>query len=125
MKSKKIKKHSKAVEGQFPLNPSNSDRLTFNATFDDKVFIISNVSYEMLFDQRWEWIIRYDDHGGTEDFHRHERYCLEDESDFPSSNIFVPDITKKKLFEWAINDIKRNYMIYRTKFCKRNSIDLY
>ena len=87
--------------------------------------IINNVSYEMFYAQKCKWIIRYDDHGGTEEFHRHERYSLEDESDFSTPYVPIPIISKKELFEWAINDIKQNYLEYRTKFCKRNSIDLY
>jgi hypothetical protein len=101
------KEELSVVNGQFPLNPNNSDRLSFSAVVDVKniITIINNVSYEMSFEKQWEWIIRYDDHGGIEAFHRHERLYLEDDSNLQINNI-IEHSTKQKLLEWSINDIK-------------------
>lgn len=114
------------VEGQFPLNSNNSDRISFKADFNQnkEATTINNVSYEMLYEQRWEWIIRYDDHGGSSDFHFHERYSFDDESSFQILSA-KPQGSKKKSFEWAISDIRKNYLGYRLRFCERNRIDLY
>lgn len=112
--------------GGFSLNPNNSDRISFNRETDTKGTIkISNVSYEIKIDEEWIWIVRYDDHGGKGALHRHERINLESDIDVLIADGVKRKGTKKKLYDWAIADIKKNYLIYRMRFLKRIGIDLY
>lgn len=122
-----IDKSKSIIDGNFPLNPNTSDRITFSADLkkDGSIKCVNNITYMMLYQNTWEWIIRYDDHGGNGDFHGHERVSLEDDSDFPFTSITIPHGTKLQLFQWAISDIRKNYIVYRDQFCHRNGIDLY
>lgn len=127
--SQKQKPKPNLRQGQFPLNPNGSDRITFVAELDtsEKVKVVRIVSYEILINGIWERVIRYDDHAGSGFLHRHERIRLENLSEFP---IPIYDGvkrkgTKQKLLEWAIQDIIKNYLIYRKRVLKRSNVDLY
>jgi hypothetical protein len=122
-----VKKSTITRGGQFPLNPGQTDRISFTAELGDnnEITKISNVSYEITMEEEWEWIVRYDDHGGREGLHRHQRISLKDQSDFKLPKEIKVTGSKQELLNWAISDIKRNYIAFRQKFLKRNGLDLY
>jgi len=140
--SKKIRKHFKNIYppkkpllkelmythiSNIPLNKAQTDRISFSVLRNEKNNLrkIENVSYEINVDERWEWIVRYDDHGGTGLLHRHFRVSLKDDSTIKSSAGIRKYKNKDCELTWVCNDIKRNYLVYRSKFLKNLGLDLY
>src|SRR3989338_5631922 len=98
---KKIRKHIKIVvpdiipsikevlhtqTGKVPLNKTLQDRISFSVlrNYKNNIRKIENISYELQIDGKWEWVVRYDDHGGSGLLHRHTRISLTDQSDIQS-----------------------------------------
>ncbi len=139
---KRIRKHSKIVfrlerviqkevlntkSGDFPLNTAGGDRISFSVLKNEKNNIrkIENVSFEISINNSWEWVVRYDDHGGRGSLHRHIRISLKDESNIESLSGIKKYKNKDFELTWIINDIKRNYMLFRKNFLKGEGLDLY
>lgn len=74
---------------------------------------------------QWEWVVRYDDHGGTGLLHRHFRISLTDNSQVESTAGIKRYKNKDYELTWVCNDIKRNYLTFRSKFLKNMGLDLY
>jgi hypothetical protein len=113
--------------GSVFLNRASVDRITFSVLRNSKDNIrkIENISYEILIDNRWEWVVRYDDHGGLAQLHRHVRFSLEDARSVVSSYGIKNFKSKDGQLTWVCKDIKRNYLIFRRKFLKNSGLDLY
>ena len=114
--------------GRVPLNKAITDRITFSVLRNDKNNIrkIENVSYEILIDGRWEWVVRFDDHGGEGELHRHRRVSLRDEKIIEDNDRIKRYKSKDHELTWVCNkDIKKNYLGYRNKFLKNSGLDLY
>lgn len=113
--------------GDVPLNVAKSDRISFSVLINEKRNIrkIENISYDILIENEWVWIIRFDDHGGVGLLHKHTKITLNDERDIESYEGVKKSKSKRKQFNWAFKDIKRNYLIYRSKFLKNSELDLY
>ncbi len=139
---KRIRKHSKIIfrlekpiskevlhtkSGDFPLNTAGGDRISFSVLKNEKNNIrkIENVSFEINIDNNWEWVVRYDDHGGGGSLHRHIRISLKDDSSIESLSGIKKYINKDFELTWIIDDIKRNYMVFRKNFLKEEGLDLY
>jgi len=139
---KRIRKHSKIIfrlekpiskevlytkSGDFPLNTAGGDHISFSVLKNEKNNIrkIENVSYEININNRWEWIVRYDDHGGTGSLHRHIRISLKDDSSIESLSGIKKYKNKDFELTWIINDIKRSYMAFRKTFLRGEGLDLY
>ena len=139
---KKIRKHFRTIysikkplpkeslhtqNGNVPLNRARIDRISFSVLRNEKNHLrkIENVSYEISIDTRWEWVVRYDDHGGIGFLHRHFRVSIKDNSDVESTAGIKKYKNKDYELTWACNDIKRNYSKYKSKFLKNNGLDLY
>lgn len=69
--------------------------------------------------------MRYDDHGGQGYLHRHYRVSLENKREIESSAGVRRYKNKDYELTWVCNDIKRNYLIFRSKFLKNLGLDLY
>lgn len=110
-----------------PLNKAQTDRISFSVLRNEKNNLrkIENISYEINIEDRWEWVVRYDDHGGTGSLHRHFRISLKDDSVIESSAGIRKYKNKDYELAWVCNDIRRNYLIYRSKFLKSSGLDLY
>lgn len=121
----KEKPHKK--KGDIPLNKAQEDRISFSVLRNDKNRIrkIENISYEININDKWEWVVRYDDHGGTGLLHRHVRISTKDDSDVESSSGIKQYKNKDFELTWVYEDIKRNYLVFRKKFCKNSGLDLY
>lgn len=115
-------KKKEIFKGIFPLNVNDSDRVTYYWKLEGKTYKEINITYEIKIRDTWETIIRYDDHGGEGLFHKHIRISLEDKSEVLTADNVKRKGRKKGLLNWAINDIKKNYLIYRKKFLKVSGI---
>lgn len=139
---KRIRKHIKVIYpieppilkedlhkqiGNVPLSTVQTDRISFSVLRNNKNRLrkIENISYEIFIKDKWEWIVRYDDHGGNGPLHRHFRVSLKDESVVESTAGIKKYKNKDHELTWVCNDIKRNYLIYRSKFLKSIGLDLY
>ena len=113
--------------GSVHLNQSLSDRISFSVLRNPRNDIrkIENISYEVYVHGCWEWVVRYDDHGGTGQFHRHIRASVVDQSNVESSSGIKKYKSKNHQLTWAFKEIKRNYLLFRSKFLKRSGLDLY
>jgi len=110
-----------------PLNRAQSDRISFSVlrNEENKIRKIENISYEIKIENRWEWVVRYDDHAGKGSLHRHTRVSLKDNSEIESSTGIRRYKNKDYELPWVCKDIKRNYFMFRSKFTKYNGLDLY
>lgn len=111
----------------FMLNTAQLDRISFSVLKSSKheLRIIENISFEIKIDGNWEWVVRYDDHGGTGKLHRHFRVSLKDCQEIESSAGIKRYKNKDYELTWVCNDIKRNYLIFRSKFLRNNGLNLY
>lgn len=116
-----------AQTGNIPLNIAQTDRISFSVLRNEKNNLrkIENISYEINIEDRWEWIVRYDDHGGNGPLHRHFRLSLKDNRIVESTAGIKKYKNKDHQLTWICNDIKRNYLIFRSKFLKNIGLDLY
>lgn len=139
---KKIRKHFKNIlpikkptlketlytqTSNFALNTAQLDRISFSVLKNSKQKLrkIENISYEINVDGNWEWVVRYDDHGGIGSLHRHIRISLKDDSNVESTTGIKKYKNKDYELTWVCNDIKRNYLVFRKQFRKNSGLDLY
>lgn len=127
LKKPKIKEAFHKQSGNIPLNLAQSDRITFSVLRDEKknLRIVENVSYEISINDRWEWVVRYDDHNGKGPLHRHVRISLKDNSDVKSVIDSSEYKNKNHMLTWACDDIKRNYLTFRKDLLRNSGLDLY
>ncbi len=106
------------------LNIARNDRISFSVLRNEKNHIrkIENISYEIVIDGKWEWVVRYDDHGGFGLLHRHVRVSLEDERVVKSNDGIRKYKNKDHQLTWACKDIRRSYLIFRNKFLKNSGL---
>lgn len=111
----------------FHLNTAQQDRISFSVLRNDnnKLRKIENISYEININDNWEWVVRYDDHGGAGSLHRHIRVSLKDNSEVQSTDGIKKYKNKDFELTWVCDDIKRNYLDFRRKFLKNSGVDLY
>lgn len=111
----------------FTLNTAKLDRISFSVLRNNKHELrkIENISYEINIEGNWEWVVRYDDHGGSGLLHRNIRISLKDDSNVESAEGIKKYKNKNYELTWVCNDIKRNYLIFRKKFLKNSGLDLY
>lgn len=139
---KRIRKHFKNIyplkkpkqketlykqKGNIPLNVAQTDRISFSVLRNEKNNIrkIEIISYEISIEDNWEWVVRYDDHGGAGSLHRHFRVSLKNDKEVESAAGIRKYRNKDYELTWVCNDIKRNYLLFRSKFLKRMGLDLY
>ena len=117
----------RAHKGSIQLNVVQEDRISFSVLRNDKNEIrkIENISYEINYKNRWEWIVRFDDHGGAGKLHAHFRISLNDQREV-DSNIPIPSkFNKNEELTWVCEEIKHNYIKYREELLKKEGVDLY
>ena len=141
-KSRNPRKHSKKVfpikippikeklhkqTNKFFLNLSSTDRLSYSVqrNLKNTIKTIDNISYEIKINDKWEWVDRYDDHGGSGLLHRHFRILLKNNSDIQSAINIKKYKNKDHELTWCCKEIKRNYLNWRHKLLKNQGLDLY
>lgn len=114
-------------KANFPLNIAQVDRISFSISRNKNKEIkkIENISYEIYVNGVWEWVVRYDDHGGLGILHRHVRISLKDNHEIETHEGIKKYKNKNSQLTWVINDIKRNYLYWRKRLVKNTGIDLY
>lgn len=139
---RKIRKHIKIIypinppalkevlheqKGNVPLNIINTDRISFSVLRNEKNKLrkIENISYEIAIEDHWEWIVRYDDHGGNGLLHYHFRISLKNDRAVESTAGIKKYKNKDHELTWVCKDIKRKYLVYRSKLLKKMKLDLY
>lgn len=103
------------------------DRITYvyNKDLEGNYTKVVNVSYEILIEQKWQLVSRYDSEHGH--LHCHMTVSVKNKSEIalPTSPIIKKGKPKDWL-TWAINDIEARFFEYRKGFLKRSGIkDLY
>lgn len=127
LKKSKQKEELHTHSGHIPLNIAQADRISFSVLRNNKNKIrkIENISYDININDKWEWVVRYDDHGGLGPLHRHYRVSLDDDKEVESSAGIKKYKDKSNELTWVCKDIKRNYLKFRSKFLKNLGLDLY
>ena len=112
---------------EFLLNKNQTDKLhcCIQTNKNGKYVKIADITFLIFHNNQWEWVVRYDDHGGQGFMHRHERVSLKDESETTIPLPVRKNGNKKKLTEWAIDDVRKNYLHYRRRFLDRSKVALY
>lgn len=120
----KLSEKTEKREGEFPLYKSNTDKLHWciEISLKGNTVKIADITFLIFVNDEWQWVVRYDDHGGDGLLHKHERLSLNDDSETTLSLPIRKNGNKKKLTEWAIDDIRKNYINYRRVFLKRNKV---
>lgn len=81
---------------------------------------ITCVSYDIFVANSWKTIIYYDDtHDGI--LHRHEIISIDDKKGKVITAGVKQKGGRKKLLDWAIKDLTKNYSFYKKEFLKRNN----
>lgn len=111
--------------GDVQLNIALSDRISFSVlrNEENKIRKIENISYEINISEKWEWVVRYDDHGGTGPLHRHYRINLTNNKIIESDAGIKKYKNKDFQLTWVFSDIRRNYLIFRKRFLKNCNLD--
>ena len=101
---------------------SDFDKITHLASVDKsgKISEVVNVSYEILLEDIWITIVRFDSHHGY--LHRHTRISLEDKTEVEDTVGVKKRGTPDLWYTWAIQNITRNFLSYRGSFVKRSKI---
>lgn len=121
----KTKEKLHTQNGNVPLNIVLMDRISFSVlrNEENRIRKIENISYEININDKWEWVVRYDDHGGTGLLHRHFRTNLTDNRIIESDAGIKKYKNKDFQLTWVCNDIRRNYLIFRKKFLTNCNLD--
>lgn len=126
---KKIAKRRELFKytAEISLNIAQADRISFSVLRNKKNEIqkIENVSYEIQINGVWEWVVRYDDHGGSGQLHRHSRISLNDSREIESAEGIPVLKSKNDELTWICKDIGRNYLTFRSEFLNNSGFDLY
>lgn len=122
-----IKERLRSRKRNIPLNNAYSDRLSISVLVNARNDIrkVENISYEINLNDKWEWIVRYDDHGGEGSLHPHFRISLSDSRNIESAAEIAEGKNKNQQLTWACDDVKKNYLTYRSTFLKNNGLDIY
>ena len=101
---------------------SEYDRITHLVYVDEnrKILEVVNISYEILLEDQWVTITRFDSHHGY--LHRHTRISLEDETEIEDSVGVKRRGNPHLWYTWAIRDIKKRFIEYRMRFARRSKI---
>lgn len=97
---------------------SENDRLTYIFQIDKKgkVIEVTNVSYDILVENIWITVIRYDSEHGF--LHRHSRISLNKPKEIETTIGVKKKGNPHTWLTWAIDDIKSKYLEYRKRFTK-------
>lgn len=86
----------------------------------DSMTKVVNVAYQILVDNKWITILRYDSSHGF--LHRHMRKSVENKNDIISTAGVKKIGHQHALMTWAIEVTKDNYLDYKTGFLRRSGL---
>ena len=86
---------------------------------------ITSVSYECLIKDEWVTIVYYDnDKSHNDRLHVHFKISYQNqEYEAPQSKNVRQKGTVRRLNTWAVDDLKDNYSVYKSKFFKRSNLN--
>lgn len=101
---------------------TENNRLTYIYKRDanKKIVEVTCASLEIKVRDKWNTIIYFDSdetHSGI--LHKHTYVSLEKDADIVDYFGVKRKGSQKKLLEWAIKDIRTNYIVYKKQFIKR------
>ena len=101
---------------------THEDRITYlyKRGPNREIIEVTNVSYEILINEEWTTIIRYDSSHG--ELHRHKKVSLEDDRDTPTTIGVKKKGSHGNWLTWAIADIKSRFEDYKRGFLKRSKV---
>lgn len=119
----RLSKHT----GIVPLNVANLDRIVFVVSRDEKnnIRVVDNIRYEININDKWEWVVRFDDHAGEGSLHKHYRVDLKSDRQILSKAQAKKYKNKNHELTWVCRDFRKNHQIYRKKFLTNCGLDLY
>lgn len=120
-----IVKITKRKKGTVKINNyllTENDRLTYIYSVDSQREIaeVVNVSYELLINNKWITIVRFDSNHGY--LHRHMRISLHDPNTIVDSTNIIKKGNPANWLSWAIKFTNKNYYQYKVGFCRRSKI---
>lgn len=109
----------KRIQNDFLFSQNNRVTYVYLRSLKDNAIVeIVTASYDILINEKWHTVIRYDSHHGY--LHRHERLTLKDERSL-IKRIELPG-THSDWLTWAIQDLLKNFEEYKQSFFDNNSI---
>lgn len=117
---KKLKKTDdlKTIKQEIIISPAERCIYIYKVNKNKKVIEITDVSLEILIEDKFVTIIRYDSSHGS--LHRHTRTSMDDSSEVLTSSSVRRRGTVKRWLRWCIEDIKSNFFNYKKNFYKRS-----
>lgn len=112
-------KSCRTISNSFLL--TENDRLIYIFQIDDqgKVTEVINVSYDILVENGWVTIIRYDSEHGY--LHRHSRISLTNPEEIETTLGVKKKGVPHTWLTWAIDDVKSRYLDYKKKFIGKSN----
>lgn len=123
----KIREKLRRQRKNFPIDVSLNNRISFSVlrNKNNQVIIIENISYEILVGNKWEWVVRYDDHGGIGLIHRHVRLNLNSSQEVESNLNMPKQDNKTDELTWVCKEIKGSFLKFRMEILKNSKPDLF
>lgn len=107
-----------------PLNKALTDRIGFTLKKDKKGIVvkIDRITYETLINNKWEWIFRFDDHGGFGPIHGHLRVSLKNDAAIEVNDGIKKCKDKNAYISWIYKFFRKQYIDIRRRFIKENKL---
>lgn len=123
MKKKYYKKRNENLRkkhiSEIPLSENNRITYVYSDDLKTNKTEIVCVSLEIRILNEWFTILYYDNHHEGM-LHRHNKISYDNEANIVDNEGVRKKGDWKKLLNWAIEDIKNNYIYYKKKFLYRN-----
>jgi len=115
---KKVETHQ--VSATIILTPEDQIIYIYECDKNNKTTEVVNVSYQILIEDRWITIIRFDSEHGY--LHCHQRISLNSEGEIVFTRNYLP---KKggphRWLTWSIQHLKKNYLVYKKSFLEKKA----
>ena len=123
IKRSKISKHKeRPITHEFNISETDKVRYVYSRSRDNLVSEIISVAYDTYLNNEWVTVIYYDSVHGP--MHRHEIISFENRSKITTEENVKKSGSKRERLTWAIKDIQRRCIYYKTKFLKRSNLRL-
>lgn len=113
-------KKRKTVEKKARIALTEEDQIVYIYEKDENKNIseVVNVSYQVLVNDEWVTIVRFDSEHGY--LHCHRRISVKNESEIVFTANYIPRKgTPHRWLTWATQHLKKNYLIYKNNFLEK------
>ena len=120
----KIPRNTIETSWDTPLNKALTDKIGFTVQKDNKgnIVKIDRITYETLINRKWEWIFRFDDHGGVGPIHGHFRISIKNDAAIEVNDSIKKFKNKNTCIPWVYKFFRKQYIDIRRKFIKENKL---